>query len=151
MNKSRRATRRRNLGQSDYLISAYVGIQALLEVVEENEIKLTGNSTGKVNLVTEAIVRASSKTTNKGTEQSQDEMRFKLKEAVAGLIQPLVHNGIEERRSPELQVTEISGKDASRVQNESMCVKEQISCLQVTVITVMICLCVTDPFFLSAV
>ncbi len=151
MNKSRRATRRRNLGQSDHLISAYVGIQALLEVVEENEIKLTGNSTGKVNLVTEAIVRASSKTTNKGTEQSQDEMRFKLKEAEAGLIQPLVHNGIEERRSPELQVTEISGKDASRVQNESMCVKEQISCLQVTVITVMICLCVTDPFFLSAV
>ncbi len=31
--------------------------------------------------------------------------------------------------------------------SEAMCVKEQISCLQVTIITVINCMCVTDTFF----
>jgi hypothetical protein len=43
MNESPRVSRRRNPGRSDDLTSAYVGIQALLEVAEDNDIKLAGN------------------------------------------------------------------------------------------------------------
>jgi hypothetical protein len=71
MKESRRKTRRRNLGWSDDLNSAYIGIRALLEVAEENKIKLTGNSTGKGNLITEAIVRAFSKMTMRSMEQTK--------------------------------------------------------------------------------
>ncbi len=43
MNESQKVSRRRNPGRSDDLTSAYVGIQALLEVAEENGNKLAGN------------------------------------------------------------------------------------------------------------
>ncbi len=79
---------------------AYVGIQALLEVAKENEIKLAGNSSGKGDLITETIVRASGKMTKKGIEQRQDNLRFKLKESEAGRSQSLVHKGKVERKSP---------------------------------------------------
>jgi hypothetical protein len=120
MNESRRVTRRRNLCRSDDLTSAYVGIQALLEVAKENEIKLAGNSSGKGNLITETIVRASSKMTKKGIEQSQDKLRFQLKEAEAGWSLSLVHKGKVGRKFPGLQVTEKfgSGESENQVQDK---------------------------------
>ncbi len=56
--------------------------------------------------------------TKKSMEQGKDDLRFKLKQAEAVLIQSLVHEGKEERKSPGPQVTEISREGVNQVLDE---------------------------------